>query len=77
MIPETITVQELANRMAERGGEVVKKLMEMGVMATITQSIDADTGELVVQEFGHRLKRVSEADVEDSLSSGNSGRVHA
>lgn len=67
VIPETITVQELANRMAERGGEVVKKLMEMGVMATITQSIDADTAELVVQEFGHRLKRVSEADVEDHL----------
>lgn len=67
VIPETITVQELANRMAERGGLVVKKLMEMGVMATITQSIDADTAELVVQEFGHRLKRVSEADVEDNL----------
>ena len=68
VIPETITVQELANRMAERGGLVVKKLMEMGVMATITQSIDADTAELVVQEFGHRLKRVSEADVEDGLT---------
>ncbi len=67
VIPESITVQELANRMAERGGLVVKKLMEMGVMATITQSIDADTAELVVQEFGHRLKRVSEADVEDNL----------
>ena len=70
VIPETITVQELANRMAERGGEVVKTLMEMGVMATITQSIDADTAELVVQEFGHRLKRVSDADVEDNLSLG-------
>lgn len=70
VIPETITVQELANRMAERGGEVVKKLMEMGVMATITQSIDADTAELVVQEFGHRLKRVSDADIEDSLNLG-------
>ncbi len=68
VVPETITVQELSNRMAERGGEVVKKLMEMGVMATITQSIDADTAELVVQEFGHRVKRVSEADIEDSLS---------
>lgn len=67
VIPESITVQELANRMAERGGLVVKKLMEMGVMVTITQSIDADTAELVVQEFGHRLKRVSEADVEDNL----------
>jgi translation initiation factor IF-2 len=70
VIPESITVQELASRMAERGGLVVKKLMEMGVMATITQSIDADTAELVVQEFGHRLKRVSEADVEDHLVLG-------
>ena len=51
-----------------------RKLMEMGVMATITQSIDGDTGELVVQEFGHRVKRVSEADVEDSLSLGTDGR---
>ncbi len=67
VVPETITVQELANRMAERGGVVVKKLMEMGVMATITQSIDADTAELIVQEFGHRIKRVSESDVEDHL----------
>ena len=63
IIPETITVQELANRMAERGGDVVKCLMRMGVMATITQSIDADTAELVVAEFGHTFKRVAEADV--------------
>uniref|UniRef100_UPI001081E6ED translation initiation factor IF-2 n=1 Tax=Crenalkalicoccus roseus TaxID=1485588 RepID=UPI001081E6ED len=67
VIPETITVQELANRMAARGGEVVKALFRMGVMATLTQTIDADTAELVVQEFGHRPKRVSEADVELGL----------
>jgi translation initiation factor IF-2 len=67
VVPETITVQELANRMAERGGDVIKALMKMGVMATINQSIDADTAELVVTEFGHRLKRVSEADVEIGL----------
>jgi translation initiation factor IF-2 len=67
VVPETITVQELANRMAERGGDVIKALMKMGVMATINQSIDADTAELVVGEFGHRLKRVSEADVEAGL----------
>jgi translation initiation factor IF-2 len=67
VVPETITVQELANRMAERGGDVIKALMKMGVMATINQSIDADTAELVVTEFGHRLKRVSEADVEAGL----------
>ena len=64
VVPETITVQELANRMAARGGEVVKALFRMGVMATLTQSIDADTAELVVQEFGHRVKRVAEGDVE-------------
>jgi translation initiation factor IF-2 len=67
VIPETITVQELASRMAERGAEVVKTLMKMGIMATITQSIDADTAELVAAEFGHNVKRVAEADVEIGL----------
>ena len=70
VVPEAITVQELANRMAARGGEVVKALFRMGVMATLTQSIDADTAELVVQEFGHRVKRVSESDVEIGLEGG-------
>ena len=64
VLPDTITVQELANRMAARGAEVVKTLMKMDIMATITQTIDADTAELVVGEFGHRVKRVSAADVE-------------
>jgi translation initiation factor IF-2 len=64
VLPDAITVQELANRMAARAGEVVKALMKMGVMATITQTLDADTAELVVQEFGHRARRVSESDVE-------------
>jgi len=64
VVPETITVQELANRMAERAGDVVKSLMKMGVMATINQAIDADTAELIVQEFGHRVRRVAESDVE-------------
>jgi len=67
VVPENITVQELANRMAERGADVIKSLMRMGVMATINQSIDADTAELLVTEFGHKLKRVSEADVEIGL----------
>ncbi|MGH6977317.1 MAG: translation initiation factor IF-2, partial [Stellaceae bacterium] len=67
VIPETITVQELANRMAEQGAMVVKKLFDMGVMATITQNIDADTAELIVTEFGHKARRVSEADVEVGL----------
>ncbi|HEX3404233.1 MAG TPA: translation initiation factor IF-2 [Acetobacteraceae bacterium] len=67
ILPDTITVQELANRMAARTGDVVKALMKLGVMATITQSLDADTAELVVQEFGHRARRVSESDVEMGL----------
>ncbi|MEO1194203.1 MAG: translation initiation factor IF-2 [Pseudomonadota bacterium] len=68
-VPETITVQDLANRMAERGGEVVKTLMKLGIMATINQVIDADTAELVVEEFGHKIRRVSAADVELGLKS--------
>jgi len=67
VIPETITVQELASRMAERGADVIKALMRMGVMATINQVIDADTAELVVTEFGHNLKRVAESDIEIGL----------
>jgi len=68
VIPETITVQELAARMAERGVDVVKALMKIGVMATINHSIDADTAELVATEFGHRFRRVTEADVETGLA---------
>ena len=68
VVPETITVQELANRMAERSVDVVKLLMKMDVMATANQVIDADTAELVVAEFGHKLRRVSESDVEEGLS---------
>jgi len=67
VIPESITVQELSNRMAERAADVIKALMKMDVMATINQTIDADTAELLVAEFGHQLKRVSEADVELGL----------
>ncbi len=67
VIPETITVQELAQRMAERGVDVIKALMRAGVMATINQVIDADTAELIVSEFGHNVKRVAEADVEIGL----------
>src|SRR5437763_1076151 len=67
VVPETITIQELANRMAERGADVIKALMRMGVMATINQAIDADTAELIVTEFGHRLRRVAESDVEIGL----------
>lgn len=67
IIPETITVQELANRMSEKGATVVKELMKLGMMVTITQTIDADTAELVATELGHSVKRVAESDVEDLL----------
>ena len=67
-IPEVITVQELANRMAARVAEVIKVLIKNDIAATATQSIDADTAELVVLEFGHKTKRVSEADIEIGLS---------
>lgn len=64
ILPEFITVQDLANRMTERSADVVKSLMKMGVMATVTQTIDADTAELIIHEFGHSFKRVTEGDVE-------------
>ena len=67
IIPELITVKELASRMAIRGSEVVKSLMKNGVLATANQSIDGDTAELVVIDFGHTVKRVSDADVEIGL----------
>ncbi|MEC8628845.1 MAG: translation initiation factor IF-2 [Pseudomonadota bacterium] len=66
-VPETIVVQELANRMAERVADVVKALMKMGMMVTQNQSIDADTAELIIEEFGHKIVRVSDADVEDVI----------
>ena len=67
VVPEVITVQELANRMAEKGADVIKKLMSLGVMATINQPIDADTAQIVVEEFGHKVKRVADSDVELGL----------
>ncbi|MGL4310792.1 MAG: translation initiation factor IF-2 [Paracoccaceae bacterium] len=66
-LPETIVVQELANRMAERAADVVKALMKMGMMVTMNQAIDADTAELVIEEFGHRAVRVTDADVEQAI----------
>jgi len=66
-VPETIVVSELANRMAERVADVVKSLMQNGMLVTQNQSIDADTAELIVREFGHRVLRVSAADVEDVI----------
>ena len=66
-IPDSITVQELANRMAERSAAVVKTLMTNGIMATQNQIIDSDTATLIVEEFGHKPIRVSESDIEDSI----------
>ncbi len=66
-IPEAITVQELANRMAERAVDVIKILMAQGQMAKITDVIDSDTAELIATELGHTVKRVSDADVEEGL----------
>ena len=68
IIPETITVQELANRMAEKSTDVIKRLMSMGVMATINQAIDADTAQIIVEDMGHKVKRVSDSDVEEGLT---------
>ncbi|HEX3424036.1 MAG TPA: translation initiation factor IF-2 [Sphingomicrobium sp.] len=68
VVPEAITVQDLANRMAERGADLVKSLFKMGMAVTLTQTIDQDTAELLVTEFGHRIKRVSEADVDIDTS---------
>ncbi len=67
-LPEAIVVSELANRMAERVGAVVKSLMNMGMMVTQNETIDADTAELIIEEFGHKVVRVSDADVEDVIN---------
>jgi translation initiation factor IF-2 len=67
-VPDAITVQELANRMAERVAAVVKTLMQNGIMATQNQTIDPDTAALIVEEFGHKVVRVSESDVEDVIT---------
>jgi len=67
VLPETITIQELASRMAERAVDVIKLLMQQGQMLKITDVIDADTAELIAQELGHTVKRVSESDVEEGL----------
>ena len=64
VVPDAITIQELANRMAEKGADLVKTLFKMGVVVTINETIDQDTAELLVTEFGHNIQRVSEADVD-------------
>ncbi|WP_395393669.1 translation initiation factor IF-2 [Novosphingobium sp. BL-8A] len=68
VVPEAITVQELANRMAEKGADLVKAMFKMGMMVTVNQTIDQDTAELLVTEFGHNIQRVSESDVDIDTS---------
>ena len=67
VLPETITVQELANRMSERAVDVIKMLMRQGRMVTLTDTLDADTAEIIAEDLGHTVKRVAESDVEDGL----------
>ncbi|MFM2443382.1 MAG: hypothetical protein RJB09_568, partial [Pseudomonadota bacterium] len=67
VLPETITIQELANRMSERAVDVIKMLMRQGAMHKITDVIDADTAQLIAEELGHTVKRVAESDVEEGL----------
>jgi translation initiation factor IF-2 len=64
VVPEAITVSELANRMAEKGADLVKALFNLGMMVTVNQTIDQDTAELLVEEFGHNIQRVSASDVD-------------
>lgn len=72
MLPELIVISDLADRMSEKTGDVVKKLFTMGMVATSNQVIDADTAELIVTEFGHTVKRVSHSDVENVLEQADS-----
>ncbi len=75
-VPETITVAELANRMARRAVDVIKVLMKNGIMATVNDTIDADTAELVATEYGHTVKRVAESDVLEGLKGGTDEAEH-
>ncbi len=70
-LPELITVSELAERMSEKTGDVVKKLFTMGMVVTSNQAIDADTAEIIIGEFGHKATRVSHSDVENVLDEGS------
>ena len=64
IVPEAITVQELANRMAEKGADLVKELFSLGMAVTVNQTIDQDTAELLVEQFGHNIQKVSDADID-------------
>ena len=79
ILPETITIQELANRMSERGVDVIKLLMRQGQMHKITDVLDADTAQLIAEELGHTVKRVAESDVEEGLFdvADDEGELHS
>jgi translation initiation factor IF-2 len=67
VLPETITIQELANRMSERAVDVIKVLMRQGKMVTLTDTLDADTAQIIAEDMGHTVKRVADSDVEEGL----------
>ncbi len=67
VLPETITIQELANRMSERAVDVIKLLMRQGKMVTLTDTLDADTAQIIAEDMGHTVKRVADSDVEEGL----------
>ncbi|MCH2037459.1 MAG: translation initiation factor IF-2 [Rickettsiales bacterium] len=73
IVPEVITVQELSNRMAVRGTDVIRSLMKMGMLVQLHDTIDADTAELIVSEFGHNIKRVLDSDIENVLLAPEEG----
>jgi translation initiation factor IF-2 len=75
-IPEAITISDLANRMSERAVDVIRLLMKQGQMATINDAIDADTAQLIAEEMGHSVRRVSEADVEEGLFDAADDAAH-
>ena len=67
LIPDVISVQDLSSRMSEKSADVIKMLMKLGMMVTVNQSIDADTAEIVVGEFGHNFKRITSEEIERTL----------
>lgn len=74
IVPEVITVQELSNRMAVRGTDVIRSLMKMGMLVKLHDTIDADTAELIVSEFGHNIRRVLDSDIEKVLLAAEEGK---
>ncbi|MDA9817929.1 translation initiation factor IF-2 [Flavobacteriaceae bacterium] len=74
-LPDIVTVSDLSERMAEKTGDVVKKLFSMGVIATANQSIDSETAEIIIEEFGHKFVRVSDSDIENILTKSDNDNI--